>query len=196
MTCSVSLLGAGRSNKAYKPHFSTHPHSSEHQPIFILHFILALINAHMFRPCRMLSWTLPGQSLHSYPQQPHHITLHFPTQHLPVLVSLIYEFQEQFTGNTSKADSLTSFHFLLKTLPAVLTSETLAMAWALLDGSLIFPHKHCLLFPTSCLCVSSALDSLSDFNSVKKRTLFILCLLYNSLDKGILGSHVSFQVLR
>lgn len=163
MTCSLSLLGAGLSNKAYKIHFSTHTHSAEHQPIlpiFILHFILALINAHMFRPCKMLSQTLPAHSLHSFPQQPHYITLHFPTQHLPILLSLIYQFQEQFTGNTSKADSLTSSHFLLKTLPAVLTSETLTMAWALLDGSLIFHHKQCFLFPTSCLCVSSASDSL------------------------------------
>lgn len=162
--------------------FSTHPYSSEHQPIFILHFILALTNAHMFRPCQMLLQTLPAHSL----QQPHHITLHSPTRHLPILVSLIYQFQEQFTGNTSKANSLTSFHFLLKALPAVLTSETLTMAWALLDGSLIFPHKHCLLFATSCLCVSFALDSHSDLNSVQKGNLFILYFLYNSLNKGIL----------
>lgn len=158
-----------------------------------MHFILALINAHMFRPCKMLSQTLPAHSLHSFPQQPHHITLHFLTQHLPILVSLIYQFQEQFTGNTCKADSLISFHFLLETLPAVLTSETLTMAWPLLDGSLI-SHKQCLLFPTSCLCVSSALDSLSNFNSVQKGTLFILSLLYRSLDKEILDFHVSFQV--
>lgn len=107
------------------------------------------------------------RSLQSFPQQPHHITLHCQTQHLPILVSLIYQFQEQFTGNTSKADSLTFFHFLLKTLLAVLTSETLTMGWPLLYGSLIFPHKQCLLFHTSCLCASSALDSLSNFNSVQ-----------------------------
>lgn len=89
----------------------------------------------------------PSHSLHSFPQQPHYITLHFPTHHLPILVSLIYQFQEQFTDNTSKADSLTSFHFLLKTLPAVLTSETLTMAWArlmeasssLLSNAFYFP---------------------------------------------------------
>lgn len=58
--------------------------------------------------------------------------------------------------------------------------------WELLDGSLIFPHKHCLLFATSCLCVSFALDSHSDLNSVQKGNLFILYFLYNSLNKGIL----------
>lgn len=155
--------------------FSTHLYSSKHQPIFILHFILALTNAHMFRPCKMLLQTLPAHSLHRVPQQPHHITLHSSTQHPPILVSLIYQFQEHFTGNTSKANLLTSFHFLLKTLPALLTSETLTMAWALLDGSLIFPHKNCLLFATSCRCVSFALDSHSDLNSVQKGNLFILC---------------------
>lgn len=128
------------------------------------------------------------------PAAPSHHTAPSDIQHLPILVSFIYQFQEQFTGNTSKADSLTFFHFLLKTLLAVLTSETLTMGSPLLYGSLIFCHKQCLLFPTSCLCVSSALDSLSHFNSVQKRTLFLLCLLHNSLDKEILDFHVSFQV--
>lgn len=62
---------------------------------------------------------------------------------------------------------------------------------------------HCLMEASSSLIsnafyfpvsVSSALDSLSDFNSVQKGTFFILCLLYNSLDKEILDSHVFSSV--
>lgn len=87
-------------------------------------------------------------SLHSVPQQSCHIKLRFQKQQLPILLSLIYQFQEQLTGNTGKTDPLTSFHFFLKTL---LCCTDL---WNLDNGlanALWKPHEQCLLLP---ICLS------------------------------------------
>ena len=87
-------------------------------------------------------------SLHSFPQQPNHIKPYFQKQHLPILLSLIYQFQEQPTGNTCKVDSLTSFHFLLKTLLCFTDLRNLDNSLA---TALRQPHQQCLTFP---ICLS------------------------------------------
>lgn len=96
-----------------------------HQPTLILHLIteasfpLALMNAYMFRSTRnaVTNTSSPQRPLFALlpPAVPSH-KLHFQKQHLPILLSVIYQFQEQLTGNACKADSLTSSFFLLKTL--------------------------------------------------------------------------------
>lgn len=114
VTCSLSLLGAGLPSEPYKTHFSTHPHSSEHQPIFILHFILALINAHMFRPCKILSQTSTVSTLCT-PSPSSPITSHCTVRH-SIFQSSYHSFTDFRNNLLATLAKLIHWHFSIFSL--------------------------------------------------------------------------------